>query len=132
MRDYVIRLEAYGISRERARELMWACRRYDECRRKAAAIRRGEPVDGRRGGSGAWHPKDPTGDEALRRAGNRYAKRVKAIEQSAKAADPALWRFIIQNTCRGVGFDRLGAPCSHPYFRRAKRMFFVELDARLE
>lgn len=133
MRDYVIRLEAYGISRERARELAWACRQYDDCRRKAAAIRRGEPVDGRRrGGNGAWHPKDPTGDAAMRAADNRYARRVKAIEDSARAADHQLWRYIIQNTCRGVGFDRLGAPCSQPYFSRSRRRFFIELDARLD
>lgn len=133
VRDYVIRLERYGISRERARELQWACRRYDECRRKAAAIRRGEPVDDspRRTG-GAWHNPDPTGDAAIRTADNRYARRVKAIEGAAKAADPALWRHIIQNTCRGVGFTCLGAPCGQQYFSRARRLFFVELNSRLD
>lgn len=132
MRDYVIRLDDYGISRARARELAWACRQYDDDRRKAAAIRRGEDVDGRRRGKGgAWHPKDPTGNAAIRAADNRYARRVKAIEDSARAADHQLWRYIIQNTCRGVGFDRLNAPCSHPYFSRLRRMFFIELDERL-
>ena len=129
MRDYVIRLEQYGISRERARELSWACRQYDDCRRKAEAIRRGE-VD-RGPATGAWHAPDPTGSAAVRAADNRYARRVKAIEDSAKAADGALWRHILRNVCRGVPFAYLGAPCSQPYFSRARRLFFVELDKRL-
>ena len=123
MRDYVIRLEAYGISRERARELAWACRQYDDCRKKAAAIRRG--------GNGAWHPKDPTGDAAMRAADNRYARRVKAIEDSARAADHQLWRYIIQNTCRGVGYVHLDVPCSKQFFDRMRRLFYVELDRRI-
>ncbi len=131
-RDYVIRLEEYGISRERARELTWACRQYDEYRRKAAAIRRGEPVDARaRRGNTPWHAPDPTGDAVVRAVDNRYARRVKAIEDSAKAADGQLWRYIIRNACRKVPFAHLGVPCSHPYFARVKRLFFVELDKRL-
>lgn len=133
MRDYVIRLDDYGISRARARELAWACRQYDEYRRKAAAIRRGEDVDERpRRSSGAWHKPDPTGNAAIRAADNRYARRVKAIEDSAKRADASIWRYIIQNTCRGVAFDRLNVPCSHPYFSRIRRLFYVELDKRLD
>jgi hypothetical protein len=133
MRDYVIRLESYGISRERARELAWACRQYDQCRRKALAIRRGEPVDDKpRRGNRTWRPPDPTGDAAIRIADNRYARRVAAIEASAKAADPALAKHIIRNACRGVPFALLDAPCSQPYFSRARRRFFVELDARMD
>lgn len=133
MRDYVINLSGYGISRERVRELMWACRRYDECRRKAAAIRRGEPVDAPRSrrGNTAWRKPDPTGEAAVRLAGDRYARRVKIIEDSAKAADPSLWRYLISNVCRGVAFQYLNAPCSRPYFTGAKRRFFAELDERL-
>ena len=133
MRDYVVSLEKYGISRARVRELMWACRQYDECRQKAAAVRRGEPVgeDRGKGRNTAWHRPDPTGDAAMRLADDRYARRVAAIEASAKAADPALWSYIILNLCRGVPFTHLGAPCGRPYFTEAKRRFFVELDAKL-
>ena len=133
MRDYVVSLERYGISRERVRELVWACRQYDDCRRKAAAVRRGEPVEGDKGRrrNTPWHRPDPTGDAAMRLADDRYARRVAAIEGAAKAADPALWRYIIRNLCRGVPFAHLGAPCSRPYFTEAKRRFLVELDGRL-
>lgn len=95
-------------------------------------MRRGEPVDERpRRGNKAWRPHDPTGDAAIHIAGDRYARRVKAIEDSAKAADAQLWLYIVRNVCRGVPFRYLGAPCSKQYFDRVRRMFYVELDARL-
>lgn len=129
MRDYVIRLEEYGISRARARELWWACRQYDECRRRAAAIRRGEEDRPKHGRNTVWHKPDPTGNAAVHAAGNRWALRVDAIEGAAKAADPQLWRYILKNACRGVPFAHLGVPCSKQYFDRIRRLFYVELNA---
>lgn len=131
MRTYMIRLEEYGISRERARELWWICRQYDDCRRRAAAIRRGEVDRPARRRNGIWHRPDPTGEQAVNAADNWYTRRVDAIEGAAKAADPALWRYILRNACRGVPFSRLGAPCGVNQFSRARRIFFVELDARV-
>lgn len=132
MRDYLYRLEDYGITRERMRELIWICRQYAECRQKAAAIRRGEPVDapGRHKNSG-WKPKDPTGDMAIRSADNRWARRVEQIEAAAKAADRSIWKYILKNACDGVPFTRMAVPCSKQYFDRARRLFYVELDRRV-
>lgn len=131
MRNYVIRLEEYGITPARARELWWACRQYDECRRVAAAIRRGEVDRPAKRRNGVWHQPDPTGEQAVRAADNWYTRRVEAIESAAKAADPVLWRYILRNVCRGVPFQRLGVPCSQPYFSRLRRTFYVELDGRI-
>lgn len=132
MRDYTIRLDDYGISRERVRELMWICRQYDECQKKAAAVRRGEPIGKpTRRGNTAWHRPDPTGTEAVRLASDRYAARVKAIEDAARAADRVLWRYILRNLCRGIPYSHLGVPCSRPYFTNCRRRFLIELDARV-
>ena len=133
MRDYTIKLDHYGISRERVRELMWLCRQYDDLKCKAAAVRRGEPVNPprKRRGSQAWRRPDPTGEAAARLADDRYARRVKAIEDSAKAASPELWRYILRNLCRGIPFAHLNVPANKSTFTEAKKRFFIELDGRL-
>lgn len=130
MRNYSLKLEKYGIDRQRYEELRAICRQYDKYRQMDAKIHRGE-YDRPEGGNSAWKKSDPTGNAAIWQASNRYAQRVRAIEEAARAASPALARYIIQNVARGKTYEKLTPPCGRRQFIEAKRRFFVELDERL-
>lgn len=130
MRNYSLKLEKYGIDRQRYEELRAICRQYDKYRRLDAKMHRGE-YDRPATGNGHWSQSDPTGNAAIALAGNRYAQRVKAIEDAAKAASPALARYIIQNVARGKTYEQLSPPCGRRQFGESKRRFFIELNERL-
>lgn len=134
MRDYRLRLDEYGISGDRYRELLYLCRQYDEMRCRLDLIRTG--ADGSRLSAGASHGvKDPTGVRAVRAADSRDAARVHAIEQAAIAADPALCKYILRNVTRGVSYDIMRAreriPCGRAQFYELRRRFFWLLDGLL-
>lgn len=128
MRNYSLKLEKYGIDRQRYEELHAICRQYDKYRRLDAKMHQGE-YDQPTKGNGHWSQPDPTGNRAVMLAGNRYAQRVKAIEAAAKAASPALAWHIIQNVARGKTYEQLMPPCGQRQWTEAKRRFFAELDA---
>lgn len=131
MREYRLRLDSSGITRERYNQLKWIAREYDALRRREQAFRRGE-TDRREGGNGAWRGiSDPTAEGGMRLANSPYAWKIAAIEQSAAAADPALCEYVLQNVTRGRRYEELDAPCGRNQFFRARRRFFEELDRRM-
>ena len=130
-RDYSYRLEKYGISHSRERELVWACRQYEELKARIRAERRGE-VEKRPGHSRYYARKDPTGNKAARLADSAAAVRLRAIEDSAKAVGgDAMWRYLIRNVCMGIGYTRLQPPCGVNQFSRMRVAFLLELDRRI-
>ena len=96
MRDRAMNLTKYGITRERALELKWLARQYDQLRRL-----------------------DPWA-----------ADRLRLIEQSAREADPGIWRHLIKNACQMIPYERMDAPCSWSYFTERKRRFYIILDRK--
>ena len=128
MREYRLRLDEYGISGERYRELLHMCRQYDEMRRRLDRIRAGAEDPHASGSGAAGLVKDPTGNRAVRAADSWCAARIHAIEQAAIAADPSLCRYILRNVTRGVSYERMDAPCGRRQFFEVRRRFFWELD----
>ena len=131
MSNWSLRLDDYEIEPERYHELKWTCRQYDRYKEKLEAMRRGE-VDRISKGNGVWHGRsDPVASEAQRLADCFEARRVRAIEQAAVAADPQLCKYILVNVTRNKRFEELGVPCGRNQFFEARRRFFAELDDRL-
>jgi hypothetical protein len=128
MRKHPRRLSEAGITPARYDELRAICRQYGQYKAEAAAIERGE-ID-RRGGSGAWHPKDPTGDEALRRADNFARRRVALIEGAAKGAGP-LAPYVLRSVTEGLRFEFVRPPCGEKQFYRERLMYYIALDRML-
>ena len=132
VRDYMLRMDDYGISGDRYRELMYMCRQYDAMRSKLDRIRMGidDPAPSPGNSPGSIY-KDPTASHAIAAADSREARRIDAIEQAALAADPGLYQHILTNVTRGVSYERMPVPCGRRQFYDARRRFFLELDRRV-
>lgn len=120
MREYIPRLERFGISAMRMRELWSIGRQYDEMRRRAGVLR-----SARRG------ERDPTGEQAAELADSWDRRRVRMIEACARTADAEIWRELLKNVARGVSYEHMDAPCGRRQFYAARRRFYVELDRRM-
>ena len=131
MRDYRLRLREYGISDARYRELLYMCRQYDEMRRRLQRIREGVDDPARRPGNSSASVKDPTGNRAVKAAGSMEARKVKAIEEAARAAGGEIWRYVLMNVTRGTHFERMDVPCGRRQFYEARRRFFWELSQKI-
>lgn len=134
MRTHPTRLSDAGITPWRYAELRAICRQYRECRRALDRARAGI-VDAPGHRSGAWRRPDPTGNAAIRLAGMREQRVVKAVEQSAAAvAEPAVAEAILRYVADGVPYDRMRKPppCGRNQFYVLILLFFIDLDARLD
>lgn len=124
------RYENAGINKNRYLELKYIARQYDAMRKEEAKLRRGE-VDRPEGGNQTWKQPDPTGNAAVGIAVRSNAHKIKAIEDSAKAAGPEIYKYLMRCVTRGETFEKMMPPCGRSQFYRARRQFYVELDARL-
>lgn len=132
MRKHPSRLLAAGISPARYDELRAICRQYPEYRRQLERARAGI-VDRPRRRGGAWHMPDPTGNAAIHLASMPFARRLRAIEESASAvAEPAIAEALIKNACEGVTYYRLRPAIGERQFYVLRQLFFIELDRRVD
>ena len=134
MRRYIPRVEKYGITAARMRELRAVCEQYPEHLRKLNDVREGVRDEPARGNIPGRAIKDPTGARATRAADSYIRRRVRIVEQSAEAAcrSAAVRRFLMASVTTNRGYERLGrVPCGRRQFYAYRRAFYVELDARL-
>lgn len=99
-------------------------------RREEAKLRRGE-TDRKEGGNQTWRQPDPTGNAAIGIAMKSNAGKIRAIEDSARAAAPEFYAQMLKCVTRGETWERLGPPCGRAQFYAARRLFFIELNARM-
>lgn len=132
MNDRTKRYEGYGISRDRYMELKFIARQYDAMIAAEKRLRNGE-TDRKGGRSGKWKQTDPTGNAAVDIACRSLAPRIRAIEDSARAAcgEDALWKYIMRCVTRGETWEMMAPPCGRRQFYAMRRRFFIELDARV-
>lgn len=129
--ERVKRYEKYGISKNRFLQLKYLARQFDEMREYEGRLRRDE-IDRVQPANTAWHAKDPTGNKAIRLATLSYADKIRAIEEAARAAAPGMERALLRCVTRGESWERIGPPCGRDQFYAMRRMFFVELDRRVD
>ena len=132
MRKHPARLLAAGISPARYDELRAVCRQYPEYRRQLERARAGI-VDRPRRRGGAWHRPDPTGNAAIQLASLPFARRLRAIEESASAvAEPTVAEALLRNACEGVPYYHLRPAIGERQFYVLRQLFFIELDRRVK
>ena len=130
MRTYMPHWEAYGISRERYRELMAYCRQYQEWLAEARSLL------GAKGQRYSSVPRAPGVTDPVAVAAERreiLLAKVDTIEQAAKAVEGGKWKVaLIQNCCMGralSAIDQTIMPTSNRNaYYNARRLFFIALN----
>lgn len=129
--ERVKRYEKFGISKNRFLQLKYLARQYDELRAWESKLRSDE-LDRVQRANAAWHAKDPTGNKAIRFVTLSNADKIRAIEDSARAAAPGMERALLRCVTRGESWERIAPPCGRDQFYAMRRRFFVELDLRVD
>lgn len=126
-----LKLEKYGISSKRYKELCGFCEQYpewvDELNYKNDTVGSkeitGMPIP-------PHNTSDQTGNLAIRRV--ELQKKCELIEQTAIQANSDLYQYIIKSVCYEHPFwylqDIMGMPCSQRAFYDARRYFFYLLN----
>ena len=129
-----LKLEKYGITSKRYKELCGFCEQYPDW--KAFLETNKDTV---RSGASDGMPYSKTNsisDQSAELAIKRVAiqEKVDLIEKTAKEADPDLWEYIIKSVCYEQPFwyirDIMRAPISHNSFYGKRKYFFFLLDKR--
>ena len=126
-----LKLDKYGISRKRFKELSGFCEQYPDWKRELAFMTntvKSPQIDGI--GSFGGDASDPTSELAIRR--QQLTKKCELIENIAEQASGELARYIIKNVCFELPLRYLicveGMPCSERAFYDKRRYFFYLLD----
>jgi hypothetical protein len=125
-----LKLDDYGISRKRYKELCGFCEQYpewiDELQYKTDILKSKTITDMPLPPSRVGNQQE---DLAIRRI--ELQKKCEVIEQTAIEADADLYKYIIKNVCyeKPIYYliNTMGMPCSERSFRDKKRYFFYLL-----
>lgn len=129
-----LRLEQYGISRKRYKELCGFCEQYPDWKLELenhTSTVKCKQIDGMPH-LPAGNFSDPTSELAIRRS--KMQENIRLIEKTANDADPTLSKYIIKSVCYEQPFwyirDIMQIPCSEHSFYDSRRYFFYLLDRR--
>jgi hypothetical protein len=131
MKKRDLRLDKYGISKKRYKELCGFCEQYPEWMKQiksevfvSSVNLDGMPHNPNKGTS------DQTGNAAI--ALIKKKENCALIEKVAKMASEEFWEYIIKSVCFEVPVTYLivadGMPCSQSSFYEKRRFFFYLLD----
>lgn len=128
-----LKLDDYGISSARYKELCGFCQQYpewlDELEYNTDTLKSNEITDMPKN---THANSDQTGELAMRRVELR--KKCELVEQTAIESDAELYPYIIKCICYELSLKYLesvmGMPCSRAAFYDKKRYFFYLLDKR--
>lgn len=128
-----LKLEKYGISNKRYKELCGFCEQYpewiDELKYKKDTVKSFGATDVPISSSGT---SDQTAMLAVRRV--ELQKKCDLIMDTAKQASEDLYQYIIKSVCYEEPYwylrDIMGMPCSQRTFYDYRRYFFYLLDKK--
>lgn len=95
-----IKLNDYGIFRNKYNELKYFCMQYSEKKREAMS------------------------GSCLRNAD------IKQIEQAAMESDMNIYPYILRNLTEGIPYEYMDVPCGRRQFYEARRAFFILLASK--
>lgn len=129
-----LKLENYGITSKRYKELCGFCEQYPDWKAFLATDSvsiKGKQIDGMPY-SNTGVTSDQTANLAIKRSS--IQEKVDLIENTAKEASPELWEYIIKSVCYEMPFwyirDIMKAPISHNSFYAQRKYFFCLLDRK--
>lgn len=122
-----LRLDEYGISKHRYRELYNFCLQYPEfIKEKQDCYSLGSaPLSGMPKGSGVSNPTANSAERAY-----RLGKNIELIEQTAIEACGELYPYIIKAVTEGFTWWDITPPCGKNQFYDARRRFFFLLSLK--
>ena len=125
-----IKLDKYGISRKRYKELCGFCEQYPDWKKEIQNYSYLKPAFKTSEGRSEGGTSDPVFDAALKL--DRFIDNCAMIERVAQEADPEFWEFIIKSVCYEVPLNYLisveGMNLSQFPFYKKRRYFFFLLD----
>ena len=134
MRKRDLRLEKYGISKNRYDELQAFARQYPEWREELEHKQDtvGSPnIDGMPKGTKL---SDATGSLATRRT--MLSRKCSVVEEALEEAGGDLMMYLFYGVCQGDSFENmkmtLGIPCERDTYYDIRRYFFYILDEKVE
>lgn len=126
-----LKLDKYGISGKRYKELSGFCEQYPDWKKELNYMNdalKSPQIDGI--GTFSGDTSDSTANLAIRR--KSLSDKCSLIERTAKQANEELARYIIQSVCYELPLRYLicveNMPCSRAAFYDARRYFFYLLD----
>lgn len=125
-----IKLDKYGISRKRYKELCGFCEQYPDWKKEIQDYSYLKPAFKTSEGRGGGGTSDPTYEAALKM--ERFIDNCALIERVAQTADPEYWEYIIKSVCYEVPINYLitveGLSITQCPFYQRRRYFFYLLD----
>jgi hypothetical protein len=137
MRNYPLKLDEFGLTREEYQELYWFCKQYPHKKQKlsyllnpseSTGIVEAHDEHGRLIGVAMPHGSGTT-DKTLTAVIKREAllKDCEVIEQAAIETDAHMYQAIIRNVTLSETYERIGPPCGRRQFFEKRRQFFYIL-----
>lgn len=124
-----LKLEKYGVSKYRYRELYNFCLQYEEKKVRRRRLFNNAVSEAPLYSGGRCHPGEA--DSLMTQAYLRLSEDISLIEDTAFDVDRVIAPFILKNVTLGVPFEYLGlVPCSRGEFYALRRNFFLLLDSR--
>lgn len=123
-----LRLDKYGISKNRQRELIYLCKQYPEWKKTLSnfsMLKGHEFTDMPK----TTRNTNPTEELTFKRI--KLQSKCELIEKTAKEVSADLYPYLIMSVCEEISFTQLEEkkiPCSKASFYDLRRYFFVLLD----
>lgn len=123
-----LRLDQYGISWRRYRELKYFCMQYNEKKEKIKSIIGLSAVN--YGHVAGRNKKNHSQTEIQAIKVDKLSDDVKLIEDTINEADNTIYKQLLENITESVPYEYLQVPCGRRQFYRARRKFFYLLSQK--
>ena len=123
-----LKLEEFGISLSRYRELYYFCQQYHE---KKEALQRCYNVKSKPISSISENTRMLTNSaEQQMEKTDKLSRDIGLIEQTAQEAVGGLYPFLLKNVTEDITYEHMGVPCGRRQFYVMRRKFFCLLDQK--
>ena len=123
-----LRLDEYGISWRRYRELKYFCMQYNEKKEKIKATIGVPAVNYSRTVGGNKSIYSQTEIQAIKV--DKLSDDVKLIEDTINEVDNTIYKQLLENITENVPYEYLQVPCGRRQFYIARRKFFYLLSQK--